>query len=1355
MYPERSQFVEVVKLRGQAAWFTPIDYVVLTRRNVSEMNIIGVDERGARILVRTNMPLYVFMDYCAPEKLEHLKYEYVDALPGMCYSEQPRKYVKVYFTDLWERKRFIKANAVYNDVEAEYLYWAHVRINTCGWNKVVKYKVLNEENEYKLPNQIWCEWSDIIPQDTPEHLLKEKSIICAWDLETYTRYPFGRIPSPTDTSDEIRLCAMVFRWIWSKDNLLKVVIHNIKGYTYTSENLTVIYSANIPETMAKVLSAMQPDYITGFNDGNYDWPFIKNRIDDETFLKYASALRLRKNELKQFGSMKLGKNQYPRAPMIKIEKGTNMFFNGMWIPGIVAFDTAIALRRVNKNEVKWSLNFFLSKYDLPEKKDMAYDLMARIFRLWELVPPASNTRDDEIVYPNDPICGKNAVRNLTYAEIMQHLAQTDKVIDYCVYDAESVLDILVSINLIFDIKGMGTLSCTSLRDGFYRANGVKIRNCVLSWSMQPRWGTLEEKYPLVFRLKMPYKEEEKEKRKYPGGLVILDSRGFYGYTAEEKLRLGIGDHTAKVFSDRPCVGLDFNSLYPSLIMAFNLSSEMYSPTKPVNEVTYTKCSTYYKFSSEEKSPKDKYVGWFYKPSCTFDQKKWTYKNQGIFPTILMTLMTLRKSIKAEMEIWKSIVELLTRDVGKPSSLEEISILVAQKIHLIQKTAESLEGKKRELELSKISHYKFALKNVEDKWPDSTECQYKELLKEAQFKAGYFDKKQINYKEFMNSFYGEMGNENSPFFIVAMSGGVTKNGRRGLKTVRRFVETLGYRVHYGDTDSLYISPPDSVFADCDVRFETGVNTRVQYFEEMVGITMNQIRELSGIVNEYLEEKLGNPFLKMAYEEVLFPYGFFGRKTYFGMQHMNSIDFTLPTIVGSYYDTAGKKKFLKDLFIRGLPFRRRDCLPFINDNLADMFIDFCVKVRPFDSICDERIKQLIDETTKNPGKYIDQLKKNYNFREPKANSRTALMRFRQRMIKLQIEQKINNLRNNPIELQREFGIRWVGRWCFENMKYLCRTVFGTDSEVEDFRALLEGPYDEDLAQLRVEVPQYGERHDLILTYKPDVANKNGTKCKLKKGDCLEFVSTIGDPHYAAYIRRTYARAGITVEFESVRPDYEHYYGQLFAKVGRLSLYKYTTDILAEERRCGDIKEAERKVVAKIRKSICESYRYYFPKIKIDSSHIRQAFATRMSRWTGQVCTGVILRIYKKYIGTNYEVKNCISDMEKALKPSGFRTFKVNLPKGYKPNLTQRREAEELRQGLHRDMQDLCRCTNPEELRPELINSMQARFNRLRAILHFESEVALALSPRKTVVVQDRRDTPNEFDMAFAKFLEQHHK
>ena len=76
--------------------------------------------------------------------------------------------------------------------------------------------------------------------------------------------------------------------------------------------------------------------------------------------------------------------------------------------------------------------------------------------------------------------------------------------------------------------------------------------------------------------------------------------------------------------------------------------------------------------------------------------------------------------------------------------------------------------------------------------------------------------------------------------------------------------------------------------------------------MVKITMVVMEKLRNEVNTFLRLKTRSDYLKMAYEEVLFPVGFTGKKKYFGIPHEDTPNFKPKELFKRGIDTVKQGK-----------------------------------------------------------------------------------------------------------------------------------------------------------------------------------------------------------------------------------------------------------------------------------------------------------------------------------------------------------------------------------------------------------------------------------------------------------------
>ena len=195
----------------------------------------------------------------------------------------------------------------------------------------------------------------------------------------------------------------------------------------------------------------------------------------------------------------------------------------------------------------------------------------------------------------------------------------------------------------------------------------------------------------------------------------------------------------------PVSGLDYSSLYPSLIMAYNLSPE-YLVTdetykEELNERGYNTHNINFEYNYKNHVDE----------SFKTDIKAWTVRHNeenkentmfGLYPTILRDLFKQRSEMKKDLTIYKD-----------------------KKEHIEKYERDYIDNK-----------------------------DYKECL----FKLKYCDTKQKALKVFMNTFYGEMGNKTSALFQLPLAGGVTSAGQYNLLLVKKYVESLDHKVYYGDS-----------------------------------------------------------------------------------------------------------------------------------------------------------------------------------------------------------------------------------------------------------------------------------------------------------------------------------------------------------------------------------------------------------------------------------------------------------------------------------------------------------------------------------------------------------------------------
>ena len=313
----------------------------------------------------------------------------------------------------------------------------------------------------------------------------------------------------------------------------------------------------------------------------------------------------------------------------------------------------------------------------------------------------------------------------------------------------------------------------------------------------------------------------------------------------------------------PVSALDFSSLYPSLMMCYNLSPEYIIPlermdyAKELVEKGHTLHKIEFDFSGK------KQVGWVVWHDNKIDEEhkeNGTYKF-GIFPDILRELFNKRAKMK-------KLKNKLEHEIEEMDRLDE-------------KTFNEEKIKKK----------------------------YKDL----NFNFNYIDAKQKALKVLMNSMYGCMGMKISPIFDVLVAGGITSFGQMNLTYAENYLRDIKKcKIWYGDTDSLYFSNHKSLFSELDTLYYSNNLKKINYWEEIVKIAIENVKILEKEVNNFFLEKNKTRFLRMAWEEVLFPVAFLSKKKYYGIPHIGLPNFNY-----------------KKLFIRGLDIKKRGISEFVKD------------------------------------------------------------------------------------------------------------------------------------------------------------------------------------------------------------------------------------------------------------------------------------------------------------------------------------------------------------------------------------------------------------------------------------------
>ncbi len=752
------------------------------------------------VLIENNVSkiLSLLQNISNDDKSMYFKCEDIEAYSINGYSNEKKKWKRIYFNTLKDRKDALlllreEGLTCASDDKSSYYRKVSREHGFClsNWLSIKNYSI--NENGSPL-----CKYSFRVDVNNISNAeltgdIQDKTLVMTWDIETYSTKRDGNLPDPNFDSDNAFMICMSCHWKDEDSSLIQFCITNVECNT-DERWITILCDnyKNIIKAFTLCYQAMAPDIIIGFNDSDYDWPFIITKAKRFGILcwmvdKMSATKRahLKEDEIMQWN--------YKVDQKIKITAEEVAYCKYFKVAGCVPIDVRIVFKKLYpraETSKSSSLKYYLEINDLGGKVDMP------IIKLWNNYQQAMKTTTDET------------------KENMHHAAY------YCVIDAFRCQQLMTKRNVINDYREVSNIAYVSLFDSHYYAGGMRVCNLVSAYAW--RKGILTS---------MVAKENAME-GKYPGAYVFPPDKGLTPNPMN--IMKFTNDEEVSLSGDRPVTGLDFSSLYPSLIMTYNLS-----PEKIILD------------ENEMLKWKDlgKNIHSIEFPYGNRQVKGWSVRDDiGLFPTILIDLFNKRAEIKKKLHTLTRLKEL---------------------IELIQKKEVIDNDEYRKL---------IAL----------PEKELSAIYKKTCFDWVSANTKQNAIKVYMNSFYGEAGNALSPFFMLELAGGVTSAGQRNIQLVASFVKSKGFRIKYGDTDSLYITVPCKHFEKCDNEYKKTKN-KTLWYTTMVKITMEQMTILRNEVNKFLEEDNKTTYLKMAYEEVLFPVVFTGKKKYFGIPHINEVNF----------------------------------------------------------------------------------------------------------------------------------------------------------------------------------------------------------------------------------------------------------------------------------------------------------------------------------------------------------------------------------------------------------------------------------------------------------------------------------
>lgn len=873
--PNRNDFVDTSYVENKISKNEPIEFLPIDVREPEqthcyEVELYGITPNGQKNMIILK-DIELFFDILVPSEInpdafmasiqkvysestfKPISYKQVEGFPFMRFQKYPSVYIRLYFDNLYNRKnainvaidqKYITANNDSDDSSGYYFkkLTREKKFNVCSWNTFTakKYTRIGQPEHISTKCEYCFEVSidDLKPMDESEierreDLKKDKTLVMTWDIETYTfKNQNGQVPKPEDKNYRVFMICMTFHWAYTQNALAKVcLVDNITEKTidifydersmkdclkknphfskeeameYLSKKNLLIEcenERNLLSAFNHVCSNLSPDILIAFNGGNFDLPIIRERMRQHQLLRefkksFSSKPLVSETDHKGDSEDNVYRNAFRHRTNIKIsaeEKDVSIWTVN--VPGIIDTDCMIVFKQlyssaeVGKGQ---SLNFYLAINKLGGKEDLKYKVMFKYYEegyRWSSVERLLKKNPEKLQKKenlNDEQFRQFVKEHNDKRErILKNMAIVAK---YCVVDAFRCQQLYTVRTVINDKRELCNMAYMPLENGFHNANGGKVRNLIFAYCVTER-----------FNLMFSNMKVKNVKIKFPGAYVFEPLKG--------------------VNEEDPVVGLDFSSLYPSLKMAYNISPEMCIEFITEEDKQYAEqlmadgyILEYINFMAEVVDKKAKnngdqveVKGWVVRhcgviepgDKPNFETKSYKLQRQhalpnekmGVLPYILKKLFDKRKVMKKQFIALGDLIE-------KSDKLEK---------EFEETNGETNNKAKRDYILSKLDSSDF---NNTGFTPESYD--YDEIV----FRYNVVNSKQKALKVYMNTFYGEAGNNKSTIHKLLAAGAVTNRGQYNIKLVASYLEEKGYKVWYGDTDSNYISCPKSVFYGVD-------------------------------------------------------------------------------------------------------------------------------------------------------------------------------------------------------------------------------------------------------------------------------------------------------------------------------------------------------------------------------------------------------------------------------------------------------------------------------------------------------------------------------------------------------------
>lgn len=603
-------------------------------------------------------------------------------------------------------------------------------------------------------------------------------LLAAYDLEVYS--DSGKFPVAFNEKDKIIQIGVTFRWT---NDLMKIYKRRclVLGTIPDHPEMESCHSEkDLIQEFANMIEKENPDIIVGYNTFGFDDKYLIDRAKLHRMNVQFGRVRI------PFKAPEHGKPDFRMEHKVFELASGKYDVNYIRMPGRLTIDLLLNMRRehnLDSYKLDSVANTFLRdkviNYDngLISTKSTRGLCVGNYVR-FDLVgnttdPYADGTKftvvsvDDKTFRITAPLDLFNDLTDLQRKSLEWTFTKDDvsakdifrmqlgtpedraTIARYCLQDCDLVTTLMAKLDTLVNARGMADVCIVPMQYLFLRGQGIKIYSRIAFEALQRNQIILTQ-------------EAAEGDIEYEGAIVISPKIDMY--------------------LDQPIAVLDYNSLYPSSMIAENLSPDSFVCEKRYNEngklrkhvgLTNEQMREFekegfrfnkieYESESGEGDLSEKLIVHTYFVDSTNNHPL----SMGIIPQSLQIMLQKRKEVRQKAEF---------RTVTTKSA-STFSGLVSEKDGIV--TIKGVATVKKEDVLK-----------IEDTYDDAQKSVFNGL--------------QSAYKVVANSIYGQCGSKVSPIRKLAVAACTTAVGRRQLLFAKDVVEKeFGGEVIYGDSVASY-------------------------------------------------------------------------------------------------------------------------------------------------------------------------------------------------------------------------------------------------------------------------------------------------------------------------------------------------------------------------------------------------------------------------------------------------------------------------------------------------------------------------------------------------------------------------